>query len=209
MKIHNLGWVIAAALVFALIGMGFQTQTSKIGTVDLERVFNESEYAQQQTKSLQQMGTARQAVFDFIGQNRVVKAEDAVKFRELSMKATTTPAEKAELDRIRKEAATATQRFNELQVKANPTQEEIRQLAEFNQRRDQSAMLQQRWGSEFGDEIRVEQEKLRQETLRRVKEAVRQVASQQGYTLILVDSVAPYSANDITGEALKAMNSRR
>ena len=209
MKIERLGWVVAAALAGAMIGMGFQGNAQKTGTVDLEKVFNESAFAKRQTEGLRNMGQARVAVVEFLRTYRTVKPEDANKFRDLSLKETPTATDKAELERIKNQAQADEQKYRELQVKDKPSQAEVNQIEDFNRRKDATAQLLEKWNGEFSSELQSRQEGLRGETLQRVKDAVAQVAKEQGYSIVFVQNVAPYSANDITAEALKAMNNKK
>jgi len=66
-----------------------------------------------------------------------------------------------------------------------------------------------RWAREFGDELMNQQEKLRSDTLNRVKAAVQEVGQKQGYSVVYVQDIVPYGANNITKDSLKAMNSKK
>lgn len=209
MKLDKLGWVVAAGLFGAMAGMGFQGQTVKIGTADLEKIFNESEYAKTQTATLRSMGEARQGVLEFLRTYRVAKTEDVQKFRDLSVKAKPTPADRTEMDRIKADAIKADTTHRQLQTKQSPTAAEAQQLDELNRRAQQNSALFQQWAQAFNDEVSAEQMKLRNDTLQRVRDAVKQVASQQGFSVVMAEDVAPYSPNDLTAEALKAMNARK
>lgn len=209
MKFERLGWIVAAALAGGIAGMGFQDKNEKTGTVDMARVFNESEYAKKQTDSLRTLGTTRQGVLEFIRTYQHIKAEDATKFHDLSVKADATAADKNEIERIKKDALTAEQRYKDLTTKTQPTQADLTELEEMNRRRDAIQTLLDKWSGEFSNELQTKQESLRNDTLQRVKDAVSQVAKSQGYSMIFVQDIAPYSANDLTDEALKAMNSKK
>jgi Skp family chaperone for outer membrane proteins len=209
MKLERLGWVVAAALAGAMIGMGFQGNAQKTGTVDLEKVFNESTFAKKQTEGLRNMGQSRVGVVEFLRTYRTLKPEDATKFKDLSLKETKTPTDTAELERIKNQAQQDEQKYRELSTKDKPTQAEITQIEEFNRRKQSTGELLEKWNGEFTNELQTRQEGLRGETLQRVKDAVAQVAKDQGYSIVFVQNVAPYSANDLTGEALKAMNNKK
>ncbi len=209
MKFDRLGWVVAAVLVGGIVGMGFQAPAAKTGTVDLAKVFNESEYAKQQTEGLRNMGASRQDVIDFVRTYRSMKAEDATKFKDLTLKANASATEKAELERLKNEGQAAETKYRELSTKASPSQAELAQIEEMNRRKDATGALLEQWQNDFAGEIQTRQESLRNDTLGRVKAAIQQVARDQGYTMVFDQAVAPYSANDITAEALKAMNAKK
>lgn len=209
MKFERLGWIVAASLAGCMFGMGFQGSTQKFGTVDLEKVFNESGFAKKQTESLRNMGTARVAVVDFIKTYRTLSADDANKFRDLTLKETPTAADKAELERIKSQATADEQAYRDLSQKDKPSAAEVTKLEDFNRRREANAQLLQKWNDDFSNELQVRQESLRNETLQRAKDAVNQVAKDQGYSMVFVQNVAPYSSNDVTADALKAMNAKK
>jgi Skp family chaperone for outer membrane proteins len=209
MRFERLGWIVAAALAGGIAAAGFQGSTEKSGTVDLAKVFNDSEYAKKQTESLRNMGQARQGVIDFIRQNPHMKTEDTTRFRELSVKEAPTAPEKAELERIKNDAQASETKFRELSTKDKPSQAELTQLEELNRRKDNSQQVLDKWNQDFAAELQQRQEGLRNDTLARVKDAVSQVAKTQGYTIVFVQDVAPYSAHDLTADALKAMNGKK
>jgi len=208
MKFDRLGWIVAAALAGGIAGMGFQNTTEKTGTVDMAKVFNDSDYAKKQTDSLRTMGQARQGVLEFIRQNEHLKPEDATKFHDLSIKADPTANDKADIERIKKDAITVEMRFSTLSTKDKPTQAEVTELEDLNRRKEAVEAMLGKWGQDFSTELQTKQEGLRNDTLEKVKDAVAQVAKQQGYTMVFVQDVAPYSANDLTPDALKVMNKK-
>lgn len=209
MRFERLGWIVAALLAGGIIGMGFQGAGEKLGTVDLAKVFNESEFAKKQTDSLKTMGLARQGVIDFVKTNPHLKLEEANRFRELTLKESRSAAEQSELERLKSDAQTGESKYRTLTTKDKPSQEDMSQIEEFNHRRDTSQQILEKWNSDFSTELQGKQETLRNETLNKVKEAVQQVAKNQGFSMVFVQDVAPYSANDLTKQALDAMNAKK
>lgn len=216
MNKENMGWAVAGAMattmvmgVLLLSSVGFQQPALKIGTVSLPKVFNDSEFAKRQDSELKSLGAARQATIQFIDAYKMLPRADLVKFRDLTVKANQTDADRAEIERIRQAAIQADQRFRELQTKANATEAERTQLGEFQRRVQENQQFLIATNEEFTQELANRQDKLRSDTLDRVKASVNDVAKNQGYSVILSDEIAPYSANDITSEALKNMNNRK
>jgi Skp family chaperone for outer membrane proteins len=209
MKFDKLGWIVAAALAGGIAGAGFQGNTEKTGTVDLAKVFNDSEFAKKQTESLKVMGAARQGVIEFVRANPHMKTEDALKFKELTVKDSPTANDKADLERLKTIAQASESDYRTLTTKEKPQQAEIAQIEDFNKRKDSSQSLLEKWNADFSAELQTKQESLRTETLSRVKEAIQTVAKNQGFSIIFVQEVAPYSANDLTPDALKAMNAKK
>ena len=206
---NQMGWVLAAVIAGTMAGTGFQTKTEKYGVVDLAEVFSGSEFAKSQTESLRNLSAQRQDVLQFINTYPVFTAEQAQRFRELSVKPQVTSAEKAELDKLKNEVIGQDKKFKDLQLKSQPTPEEVALLREYNDRTQNMVKTIDRWAREFGDELTGMQEKLRKDTLDKVKVAVQEVGQKQGFSIIYVQDIVPYAANNLTGESLKAMNAKR
>ena len=212
MNRQNLGWVVSGVLALAMAGMvgaGFQAQNQKIGTVSMAKVFNDSAYAKTLDQELKNLGANRKATLDFIDAYRMLSNADLKKFRDLSVKNPQTAADKAEIEKVRASGVAADQKLRELQTKANATEAERNQLSEMQKRVQDNSQYVLALQQEFTDEVRNRQENMRTETLDRVKQAIADVAAKQGYSLILSDEIAPYSANDLTTEAMKAMDAKK
>ena len=209
MNIERLGWVAAAALAGGMIGMGFKAPGDKTGTVDIAKVFKDSEYAKKQTDGLRAQVKARQDVMEFIRGNRNMKAEDATKLRDLSIKETQTPADQSEITRIKTDAAASEAKARELQTVDKPTAAQLAQLDDFTKRKDATGQLLEKWGQDFQSEFQVKQEKMSADTLQRVKDAIQQVGKDQGYSIIFSADIAPFSPNDVTKDAMDKMNAKK
>ena len=208
-KQHKLGIVAIAALMASFAAFGFQGKTEKYGVVDVAKVFNDSDFTKTQNETLRQVGETRTGILEFLDSYRALTAEQATRLKELSLKAQRSPAEQAELDKIKADAQASDAAFKSLQTKASPTPAEVTQLQEYNSRAQTIAGLSQRWAREFDDEVRNLNEKLRADTMDRVKKALRTVGNKGGYTVVFTQDVAPYGANDLTKEALDAMNAQK
>ena len=207
-KFDKMGWYVAVALAGAMFGMGFKAPGDKVGTVDTAKVLNQSDYAQKQLANLKSMNTSRHNIVDLVQQYPVMKTEDAQSFKDLTLKDKQTPEDKASLDRIAQAAKDADSQYRALTTKSNPTPTEIAALDEFNRRKDQNEKLLQAWGQEFQNDITTLRDQVDKDALAKVRDAVTQVAKDQGFSVVFVTDVAPYSANDITDAALKAMNKK-
>jgi Skp family chaperone for outer membrane proteins len=210
MKIEKAGWIAAAVLAGGIVIAGFGQATQKTGIVDVEKVFNESTLAKNQSESLRTMGTARQSVLEFLQTYQHMKPEDATKFKELTIKTAALSApEKAELERIKNESQAAEAKYRELVTKASPTPDELKQVEDFNRRKDAVGDLFQQWNTDFRQEVDAKNASLRADVLGKVRQAISKVGREQGYSVIFDANVAPYAANDITDDALKAVNAMK
>lgn len=181
----------------------------KIGVVDVGQVFQSSQLTGRKQQELKRLGDARREMLEFVHSYRVLTPEQAARFRELSTKPTLSPAEKIELDKIKADVIAADKAFKALQTKPNPTPEEVAKLQDFNSRASAMSQLEQRWIREFDAEVRDTQGKMRNEVIQDIHASVREIGRKQGYTLIFVRDVAPYAANDVTQEALNAVNAKK
>jgi Skp family chaperone for outer membrane proteins len=209
MRFEKFGWIAAVALAAVLVGSGFQARGDKVGVVDMSRVFTESEHYKRQNEQLRAFGSTRGALLEFVEQNRTFTAEQALRFKELSLKSAATAGEKQELEGIKAAVMANVKKLSQLQTKPSPSAAETEEMQELSRQSNSMTATAQRWAYEFDEELRNYHEQLRGETLQRAKAAVREVAAKQGYNLVFVNEVAPYSANDLTGEALKAMNAKK
>ncbi len=209
MKTDKLGWLAAAAMAGAIFGMGFHAPGDKTGTVDVVKVFKDSDYAKIQNEGLQAQVAARRDIVQFVQANRNMKGEDADKLRTLSTKDKLTPTDKADIDRIKMDAQGDEKKARDLQTKEKPTPAELTQIEDYTKRKDATGQRLDRWREEFNTELTQQQEKMNGDALIRVRQVIQQVARDQGYSIVFAQEVAPYSANDLTAEALKAMNAKK
>lgn len=188
---------------------GFGAQGTKMGVVDLAKVFNDSDYAKGQTDTLKSVGQIRQGMLEFADTYRAFTPEQANRFHDLGVKPNPTAAEKAEYEKIKNDVIASDKRLKDLQTKTSPTPAEAAAMQELSRRAQTTQDSVQRWSREFNDELSQMQAKLRADALDRVRDAVKQVGTSQGYTIIFTTDMAPYGANDITADALKAMNAKK
>lgn len=209
MKFQNLGWIIAVGLGATLLAGGFKDQTSKVGVVDLQTVFQSSDVFQQKQADLRAAETQRRDLLDFIKNNQTITADQAQKLKTLSLKTDLTGAEKAQLDKLKADIQASEQAFNTLQTKQNPTADDNAKLIALNNQRQQTATLFDSWQKEFAQDLKDQRDKFQQDVLDRVTGALQDYAKKQGYTLVFANDVAPFGANDVTAETLKVMNAKK
>lgn len=209
MKINlpsSLGWLVAGAALALLAFAGFTQPAEKSGVVDLNKVIQESALGKANTEKLRAALEARRQLIEFCGTYQVLTSEQAARLRELSLKENRTPAEQQELDRIRADVQASDRRRIELSQKQQPTDQDLAVLQDFRNRSMTMQRTLERWQMEFNQELDQLQERYRTETINRAREAVRAVASAQGYTLVFETTVVPYGANDITTAVIERMN---
>jgi len=208
MNIERLGWVAAAALAGGIIAMGFKAPGDKIGVVDVAKVFTDSDYSKKQNEILQGQLQDRKNVVQFVQANRDMKVEDAEKLRTLSTKENPTAADKTEIDRIKTDAQNDEKKARDLQTKEKPTPAELTQIEEFTRRKDATGQKLQAWQQDFNQELQQQQEKMRTDAITKVRQAIQQVARDQGFSQVFSQDIMPYCANDITADATKLMNKK-
>lgn len=209
MKFERLGWIVAAALAGGMVGMGFQGAAEKTGTVDVGKVVNDSDFIKKQIDTLKAMHAARLGVVDFVKANPHMKADAITKFKDLSLKDNPTAADKADLERLKQDAQAGESSYRALAQKDKPTPDDLKQMEALNRQKDENSAALDKLSNDFNTEMQAKQEALRSDVSNRAKDAIQTAGKQQGYTIIFTNELAPYSANDITADALKAMNSKK
>jgi Skp family chaperone for outer membrane proteins len=201
-----MGWFIAIGLAGVMCGMGFKAPGDKVGTVDIGKVFSDSDYSKKQQQSLSAAKAARVAVLDLVNTYRVMRPDDAQKFHDIALKDKPLPEDKTEQDRITQAAKDADALYRALATKSSPSTAELAQIEDLNRRKDSIGVLQQKWTQEFNEELSSIADKLQADALAKVREAIAQVGRDQGFSVVFATSVAPYSANDLTEASTKLMN---
>jgi Skp family chaperone for outer membrane proteins len=202
MKLDKLGWVAAAGLAGAWFVMGFDGNSMKFATVDLEKVFQESDAFKQGNVQLQQYAEPRVQALQWIKNNQVIKPADALAYVTIAVD---PKGDATKLTQFTNEAQTEQTKYTTAVTAQPPTDAQKQELTEFQARRQQNGELYQKKSSEFDNDIKLKETELRSSALEKVREQIKDIASKQGYTVIYNVEVAPYAQNDITAEALKAV----
>ena len=201
------GIAVAAFGIIALGGLvGFQGTSAKVGVVDSRKVISSSDLYRRSRETFQSATSTRQSILEFVNANRTMKKEDAQRFRDLSLKNLPTEAEKAELEKIKASALDGEKRKRDLELKNPPSADEQKALEEFRNRQASTGDLLQEWQKEFQQELEQLDSKVGQDLEKNVRDAIQEVGKKQGYSVVYASTVAPYAANDITDEVVKAVN---
>lgn len=201
--------MVAAGLLGVMLGSGFQSPTLKLGVVDLNSVIDKSEDGKTSQKQFQTMKKSREGILEFIDQYRILTPEQAIRFRDLSLKTEPTKPEEAELERIKAEVIAASKKSQELAIKPNLTPEERTLVEEYSRRSMNMNDLSSRWLREFTDEVQKYVADKKEENYVKARAAVNEVATKETYTMIFEGTVALFGANDITEQTLVAMNAKK
>lgn len=209
-KTEKLGWLVAAALAGAMSVSalsGFQANTApKFATVDIGKVFDESSLAATNTDQLEAARKLRSGILEFINANRAMDPKDAERLATLTLKgAAVTPAEKAELDKLKAGGEDATRKQRDLSTKNPPTDADKAALSDFGGKVQANNALLGRLQGVYENDLQNIGSDLREKTLTRVRDVVKSLAAKGGYTVVFSSASAPYAANDLTDEALKAL----
>lgn len=195
--------VVALGMVMLLMGSGFQGQNQKIGVIDSGQVASAIAQAKSLREEEENFKNDRQNVLEFLDRYRVMKREDAIKFKTLSLKANKTEAEKSELEKVKAAAIDAQKKFKDLELKSAPTADELKLLDDYRNRQAEMAELGQSTVKEYDEEIRALRDKNQTSIFEAYKNGVAEVGKKQGYTLVMDKNVAPFGANDISDEVVK------
>ncbi len=205
---EKIAYLVAAAAVGVLTASGFQGET-KMGVVDISDVVEQSDYGKKNQEDFNAMKSAREGILEFIDTYRVLTNEQALKMRELTLKANATAAEKAELETLKATIIASDKKSKELAQKPNLTPEERTLMQDYAQRSQTMEQVAQRWFREFTNEMQQWADKQKAASIQKAREAVTEVAKAGSFTIVFESGVAPYGANDLTQPALKAMNAKK
>jgi len=205
----KLGWVVAGALALWVAFSGFQGSTEKTGVVDLIFLVNNSKFGKSADAELKKMQDARLGVLKFIDENRVLTVEQANKLRDLMLNINQTDAQKQELEKLKADIAATKKKNDDLVQKSNLTADEKALMNDYADRGRKMDDLLQQWNQLFLKDAQEYVKKQQNAAVEKARGAVKDVASKQGYTIVLEAQVAPYGANDLTSAALKAMDDQK
>jgi Skp family chaperone for outer membrane proteins len=206
MRISQLGWVLAAATVGVAIGSGFQEKTKKTGFIDMQGVYSDSNLKQKNDAKLRNAAQLRQAAFDFLKLNPEFTDDQLARYKVLATKEAPTPAETAELTKIKTAVQTATNQFEDLRKKPNPSAADLKTLDTLGALNDSNKKAEAAWGQEFTQQLDTMQSDLNLASLDAIKAAIAQVAKPQGYTLVFRENVAIYGSNNLGPEVKKIVD---
>jgi Skp family chaperone for outer membrane proteins len=206
MRISQLGWVLAAAIVGIEVGGGFQAKTNKTGYIDLQEIYNESKLKAKNDEKLNTAAQSRRAAFDFMRLNPEFTADQLARFKALIAKEIPTPAEVAELTKLKETVQTSTNQFDDLRKKPNPTPDDIKRLNTLGELHDANVAAQRDWDREFSQQLESMQADMNVAALDSMKAALAQVAKAQGYTLVFRENVAVYGANNVGADVKKIVD---
>jgi Skp family chaperone for outer membrane proteins len=207
-KLNQLGWVLAAALAAVMVSSGFQDTAAKFAVVDIPSLVDKSNFGKQNQDTFNLMKKGREELLEFVDTNRVLTNEQAQQLRDLSLKSTPSADDTAKIATLKAEIVASRKKADELALKTNLTPEERTLMNDFAQRSQNAAEITRRWYQEFMTEMQTWADKQKLASVDRARAAIQEVAKQQGFTVVFEVNYAPYGANDITDQALKAMNAK-
>ncbi len=196
--------VLALGMTAILAGSGFQGANMKIGIVDTNDVAQQVATNKNLVEQQKNLESDRQAVVDFLQHYPILKKEEADRFKALQTKATKTDAEKAELEKIKSTAEETLRKLKDLELKSSPTQDELKYMDEYRQRQEAMGPYIQGLVNDFREELTNIRSQNQNLVVKAVTAGIAEVGKKQGYTLLFDKNTAPYAANDVTADVLKA-----
>jgi len=206
MRISQLGWVVAAAIVGVGIGGGFQAKTNKIGFIDMQGIYADSKLKEKNDVKLRTANQNRQMALDFLRLNPEFAADQLVRYRDLSTKETLTPAETAELAKLKSAAQDATNHFADLRQKPNPSPQDLKALNDLGALNDSNKEALAEWSRDFSQQLEAMQTALNLSALEAIKQAIAQNAKPQGYSVVFRENVAVYGSSNLATETKKIVD---
>lgn len=209
---HNtyqlLGWLVAIAIGATMLASGFVQAQEKSGVVDLNRVIQESDLGKSNTTKLNNALKLRRDLIDFLTTYMVLTTEQAETLRQLTLKDAQTDADKAQIEKIKKDVMESDKKRQELMAKTTLTDSDRQLLQDYSQRARINEERAANWDKDFSADLNDLRDKLQQDTINQAKTSLGTVAKGQGFTIIYESTVAPFGVNDVTDATIKALNAR-
>ena len=196
--------ILALGMTAVLAGSGFQGASQKIGVIDSNKVIQDVATAKNLVEEEKNLRTDRETVVQFLDRYRVMKKEDADRFKALSLKAGKTDAEKAELEKIKTNAQDAQKKFKDLELKSSPTADELKSLDDYRNRQNEMTDYLQNLVKDFQTDLGQIHDKNQNTVLDAFRAGLSDVGKKQGYTVVFDKNLAPYGANDMTDDVTAA-----
>lgn len=196
--------ILALGMTAILAGSGFQNNSTKIGVIDSNQVIQAVAVAKNLVEDEKNLRTDRETVVQFLDRYRIMKKEDADRFKNLSIKATKTDAEKGELEKLKTAATEAQRKFKDLELKSSPTADELKALDDYRNRQNDMQEYLQNLVKDFQTELAAIHDKNQATVYEAFKAGLTDYGKKQGYTVVFDKNVAPYGANDLTDDVTKA-----
>lgn len=209
LKNPALGWIAACLIGGFTFLSGFQGGAEKTGVIDLNKVIQQSELGKTNTKKLNDALTLRRGLIDFLTTYMVLTTEQAEGLRQLTLKAPQTEADKAQIEKIKKDVIESDKKRQDLMSKSTLTETDKQLLQDYSQRARINEERAGTWDKEFSLELNELRDQLQQDTITQAKGTLAETAKAQGYTTVLESTVAPYGANDLTDATVKALNAKK
>lgn len=209
LKNPALGWIAASLIGGFTFLSGFQGSAEKTGVIDLNKVIQQSELGKSNTKKLNDALSLRRGLIDFLTTYMVLTTEQAEGLRQLTLKAAQTEADKAQIEKIKKDVIESDKKRQDLMSKSTLTETDKQLLQDYSQRARINEERAGTWDKEFSLELNELRDQLQQDTINQAKGTLAETAKAQGYTTVLESTVAPYGANDLTDATVKALNAKK
>ncbi len=204
-----IGWVVAGVLGATMLASGFQNAGTKIGIVDMQRILAESAAGKKMRDDMTTQVNLRQGLLEFVNTNKVLTQEQADQLKDLTLKTPSTQADRDALDRLKATIRAEKKKFDDLMVKPTLTEAERTEFEQLSRRRDNTDGLLNRWNNEFSQDLSEMQDLMLGEVLKKARDQVQALAKKEGYSVVFPNTVAIYGANDLTEEAIKAVDAAK
>jgi Skp family chaperone for outer membrane proteins len=200
------GWLVAGVMAATLGVVGFQQSQNKFGIVDMNQVIADSKIGKENTQNLQDAYDKRRILLEYLDSKRVVSAAQADEMRTLELKEALTEAEQTRLEAIRTAIQGQVDKYSELSTKTDPTIQERTLSQELSTYVQTTVTTINRWQQEFEFEMQDMRDAINKDVVEKANAALQEVASKEGYSVVLEKSTAPYAANDITEQTTKQLD---
>lgn len=199
----KLGWVVAIGLGALVFTAGFHGAADKLGVVDITAAFNKSNLKANSEQKLAAMTDARKGVLEFVNLNPLFTADQLKRFRVLSTQEKLNDAEKKELESIKSDVQLALKDNALLAQNKAPSADDVKKLDDYGNRASFTRSARQQLQEEFVQEMSAAKDSMDNSAFLLLREAVREIGKNQGFSIIFSERAAVYGGTDVTDEVQK------
>lgn len=206
MKLSNLGWILSAAMIGAILTSAFNQKADKIGFVDFGAAFSGSPLKQQEQAQFEARAQQLRQALNFASLNDAFTSDQLSQFQDLVLTDPSTPADTAGLQKLEADVTAAAKLFDQLRQKPAPTPDDTTQLNDLANRHNLTDQTIPNLQNSFSNYMATYKQKQAQDASEKIQLAAEKVAKAQGFTLVFSDNCAVYGGQDITDAVSKALS---
>lgn len=204
--LDSLGWAAAGVLSLIFLSSGFGPSTETYASVDLASLIDNSAIGKASQAKYEAKRESLISLLEFMRDNQVMSKDQGPQLIKLWTSDAPTAADTASLKDLKTQIMANSKAYEDLQNKTTLTSADQTTLdtdrQEIQATQDAISSLAQ----QFSANMNQLQQQSAADVLTKVKAAAQQVGKAQGYTVVFINTSAPYCDHDITQAVMDSLN---